>query len=172
MSKSSKWPILGLKIFLILMVGGILIEILPLFETEDYLVEADLTNPSLDLPEISSLAILEENSLTQLSNPANPETINRIKILLTAYSSTPCQTDDDPFITAAGTQVEDGIVANNKYSFGTKIRFPEIFGDKVFVVEDRMHWTKGQYQFDIWMDSYEGAKEFGAKVTEAEILED
>jgi len=34
--------------------------------------------------------------------------------------------------------VRDGVIATNILPFGTKVRIPEIFGDKVFVVEDRM----------------------------------
>ena len=91
--------------------------------------------------------------------------------LLTAYSSDYEQTDETPFITAANTLVRDGVVANNILSFGTKIKFPEIFGDKIFVVEDRMHYRKNNYQFDVWMEDPQEALKFGFKVTYAEILE-
>src|SRR3989344_3213041 len=57
----------------------------------------------------------------------------------TAYSSTPDQTDDTPFITAKGTTVRDGIIAANFLPFGTRIKIPDIYGDKIFVVEDRMN---------------------------------
>ena len=97
--------------------------------------------------------------------------VRKLPVIVTGYSSTIDQTDSDPFITAAGTIVRDGIVANNKYPFGTKIRFPEIYGDKVFVVEDRMSWKKGNYHIDIWFASYWEAKNFGAKRTYIEVLE-
>ncbi len=100
-----------------------------------------------------------------------PEAINRIKVVLTAYSSTIAQTDSTPFITANGTYVHDGIVANNGLPFGTEIRIPDIYGDKVFSVEDRMHWSKGSYQFDIWFPTYEQAKNFGVKYAYVEILD-
>lgn len=95
----------------------------------------------------------------------------KVKMVLTAYSSTPDQTDDTPFITASGKTVIDGIVANNMLPFGTKIRIPELYGDKVFIVEDRMHKRKGKYQTDIWFSDYQEAKEFGAKLLDIEILE-
>ena len=120
-----------------------------------------------------SLVFLQENALVGISDPSNPEpkVVKKIKGLITAYSSTPWETDDTPFLTAAGTQVRDGIVANNLLPFGTKIRIPEIYGEKVFVVEDRMNWKKGKYYFDIWFPSYSEALNFGAKRAYIEILE-
>jgi len=91
--------------------------------------------------------------------------------VVTAYSSTVAQTDSDPFITAAGTWVKEGIVASNLLPFGTEIRIPEIYGEKIFVVEDRMSWRKGEYHIDIWFPSYWEALNFGTKKTYIEILE-
>lgn len=99
------------------------------------------------------------------------EVIKTIKMIITAYSSDPEQTDDTPFITASGKTVSDGIIANNMLPFGTKIRIPDVYGDKVFVVEDRMHRRKGKYHIDIWFPKYDRAKEFGAKLADVEILE-
>ena len=76
-----------------------------------------------------------------LSNNIKPNIFaeKRVKVVLTAYSSTVDQTDDTPFTTASGTQVEDGIVASNDLPFGTRVQFPTIYGDKVFLVTDRMN---------------------------------
>lgn len=101
---------------------------------------------------------------------AERKTTWRMKVLLTAYSSTAAQTDSTPFITANGTYVYDGIVANNGLPFGTELRIPELFGDKIFSVQDRMHWRKGSYQFDIWFPTYEQAKNFGVKYAYVEVL--
>lgn len=90
-----------------------------------------------------------------------------LDLWLTAYSSTPEETDDTPFITASGTTVRDGIVATNLLPFGTKVQIPEYFGDKVFVVEDRMHARKTN-NLDIWMGSKQEALKFG--VSYATIL--
>ena len=97
--------------------------------------------------------------------------IKKIKMVVTAYSSTPEQTDNTPFITSSGKNVADGIVANNMLPFGAKIRIPELYGDKIFVVEDRMHQRKGKYHLDIWLPEYLQAKKFGAKITYIEVLE-
>ncbi|MGB9598592.1 MAG: hypothetical protein ACPLZH_01980 [Minisyncoccales bacterium] len=94
-----------------------------------------------------------------------------VPAILTAYSSEYQQTDNTPFLTAANTRVHDGLVANNIFPFGTKIKFPEVFGEKVFVVEDRLHYRKGDYQFDIWFQDPQASVEFGVKITYGEILE-
>jgi len=96
----------------------------------------------------------------------------KVKMVVTAYSSTPEQTDSTPFITASGKKVADGIVANNMLPFGSKIKIPEVYGDKIFIVEDRMNQRKGKYHLDIWFPEYSQAKNFGAKITYIEILED
>lgn len=93
-----------------------------------------------------------------------------LRITVTAYSSTKDQTDADPFITASGTFVRDGIIAHNFLPFGTRVRFPEVFGDKIFVVQDRMNPRKGYYIADIWMPTREAAKTWGAPVLTMEIL--
>lgn len=90
-------------------------------------------------------------------------------LIATAYSSTIDQTDSTPFITAAGTHVRDGIIAANFLPFGTIIRIPEIFGDKTFVVEDRMH-SRYTNQVDIWFPTRAEAKEFGLKKVKIEIV--
>jgi 3D (Asp-Asp-Asp) domain-containing protein len=95
---------------------------------------------------------------------------NTINVVITGYSSTPEETDDDPFITASGGWVRDGIVAANFLPFGAKIRIPEIYGDRIFVIEDRMHPRKKQ-QIDIWFPSKQEALEFGARHSYIEVLE-
>jgi len=98
----------------------------------------------------------------------NVKIISTKKVLITAYSSTPDQTDSSPFITAAGTHVHDGIVAANFLPFGTKVRIPSLFGNKIFTVEDRM---KSNVKMDIWFSSRQEAMNFGARVLEIEIVE-
>ncbi len=120
---------------------------------------------------ISGFLTLEDNSLLSSSPLPEPKVKDKVRVVVTAYSSTPEETDADPFITAAGTRVRDGIIANNLLPFGTMVRLPELYGEKIFVVEDRMNPKKGYYHFDIWFPSYWEAKNFGAKNTYVEILE-
>jgi len=201
-------PLSGLTILIIIVIVGILVGILLIFEPATKNAEANLVEGEEDksfsspfavaregeenrfssspfavareveIKEISQvlekgLPLLQENSLLAISSPSNPEsqTVKKIRVVITAYSSTIDQTDLDPFVTAAGTWVREGIVANNKYPFGTEIRIPEIYGEKVFVVEDRMSWKKGKYHIDIWFPSYWEALNFGTKRTYIEILE-
>jgi 3D (Asp-Asp-Asp) domain-containing protein len=117
------------------------------------------------------LLTIQNNSLFPVASPPKMRVAKKIRVVATAYSSTPFETDDDPYTTAAGTRVRDGVVANNLLPFGTKIRIPEIYGDKIFVVEDRMHRKKGYYQVDIWFPTFQEAKAFGVKRTYIEVLE-
>lgn len=87
-----------------------------------------------------------------------------------AYTSRPEETDDSPFITADGSHVADGIIAANFLKFGTKVRIPALFGDKVFEVHDRMN-KRYPYKIDIWMAEYKDAIQFGVRRANIEIVE-
>lgn len=99
-----------------------------------------------------------------------PEVI-KMELTVTGYSSSVDETDDDPHITASGSATRDGVVATNLLPFGTKVRIPGEFGDKIFVVEDRMH-RRFADRIDIWFPSKNEAKQFGKKNLEIEILPD
>ena len=92
---------------------------------------------------------------------------SKFTVEITAYSSTPDQTDDTPFITASGTHVRDGVVAANFLKIGTKIKIPELYGSKVFVVEDRMA-SRYFHRVDIWFANTAQARKFG--IQEAAIV--
>ncbi len=110
-----------------------------------------------------------QNGLNSLE-PAGPAKARYTTVrLVTAYSSTVDQCDDTPFITANGTRVHDGIVAANWLKFGTRIRIPEVFGDKVFIVTDRMN-PRFDDRLDIWMEHRADAVKFGLRKLEVEVL--
>ena len=73
---------------------------------------------------------------------------------ITAYNSEKEQCDDSPCITANGFNVcEHGIedtIATNALKFGTKVRIPELFGDRIFIVRDRMN-KRYDDSIDVWM---------------------
>lgn len=94
----------------------------------------------------------------------------KFRILATAYSSTPDQTDSSPFITASGTRVHDGTVAANFLPFGTKVRFANYRPDKVFTVEDRHH-PRLTSRVDLWFTSRAAALQFGARVLQMEVVD-
>lgn len=130
----------------------------------DFSIEENLAN---------RLITVQGNSILAVSDHFSPEpkVIKKMKVVITGYSSTIWETDDTPQITASGALVRDGIVANNGLPMGTKIKIPELYGERIFVVEDRMSWVKGKYHVDIWFPSYFEAKNFGAQRTYIEVLE-
>ena len=92
---------------------------------------------------------------------------------ITAYTSDPWQTDNTPCITASGLNVcERGIenvVAANFLPIGTRVRIPELYGEHVFYVEDRMN-ARYDRHLDIWMGDLADAKAFGLKHAEIEVF--
>ena len=114
----------------------------------------------------------ESYFLVASSPPKIPKTYKPKKVYVvaaTGYSSTPEQTDSTPFITASGIHVRDGVIAANFLPFGTIIKIPDLFGDKVFVVEDRMH-SRYWLNVDIWFSEKDLAKEFGRRIVKIEIV--
>lgn len=93
---------------------------------------------------------------------------------ITAYNSDPAQTDDTPCITANGFNVcehgEEDTIAANFLKFGTKVRIPDLYGDRIFVVRDRMN-KRYSDRVDIWMKEKTDARQFGVKVAKIEVVE-
>lgn len=109
---------------------------------------------------------LREDGVVEVK-PAPNKTLAAV---ITGYSSTPGQTDDDPFTAASGKRVYDGMVANNCLPFGTKLRFPDLYGDKIFTVDDRMNSRYGCHRFDIWLDQpIAQVRKFGVKRVDVEV---
>jgi len=169
-SKISEIPEMEKRIFLISL--GIITVLMPVLELTVQDVNESANNQEFPFDQ-EKLAFLDGSALLPVSDPGAPEpkVVKKMPVVITAYSSSVWQTDSTPFITASNTEVRDGIIANNYLPFGTKIRIPEIYGDKIFVVEDRMHRSKSKYQIDIWFSSYAEAKEFGSQRSYIEILE-
>lgn len=89
---------------------------------------------------------------------------------LFAYSSTHDQTNGNPFITASGNHVADGVVAANCLPFGTRLRIPTVFGDKVFIVQDRLAAWHNCSSIDIWFPTRTDAIRFGKRRAEVIVL--
>ncbi len=118
---------------------------------------------------VELLALNYPGKIISSDNSVETPEVSSMEVVITAYSSTPGQTDATPFITASGSYVRSGVVAANFLPFGTKIKLPEIFGDKIFTVEDRMHEDYND-RVDIWFPSKTEAIKFGSKISEIEIL--
>lgn len=115
---------------------------------------------------------VSETSLSQIYLSKN--TKNNFPVAaqatLTAYNSEVGQTDDTPFITASGDRVEYGVIAANWLPFGTKVVIPELFGDDIFIVKDRMNKRfNDTNKIDIWLADKSEAIEFGVKNVEVTI---
>lgn len=125
-----------------------------------------LSSISLLTGGISQGITIEESPVPFETN--RPEIVEIFdSVWITAYSSSVDETDDTPHTTASQTHVRDGIVATNLLPFGSKIQIPGLFGDKIFIVEDRMHRRKTNF-IDVWMPTKKEAKQFG--ISEARVL--
>lgn len=94
--------------------------------------------------------------------------------VITAYNSEAAQTDSSPCITANGFNVcqhgEEDTIAANFLKFGTKVQIPELFGDRLFVVRDRMN-KRYPDRVDVWMKEKYDAIQFGVKVAKIQVVE-
>lgn len=123
-------------------------------------------------------ALVSNDSVTEVPSVASTETAAKIQVKpqpldvwVTAYTSSPDETDDTPYITASGSLVHDGVAATNFLPMGTRFRIPMIFGDKVFTVEDRMNARyDGVKIVDVWMGDKQQAIDFGKVSVKIELL--
>ena len=83
----------------------------------------------------------------------------RVRAIVTAYTSSEDETDDTPHITASGERTRDGIVANNCLKFGTVVEIDS----RHYEVQDRLNKRYGCERFDIWMESKGEAFEWGRR---------
>lgn len=109
--------------------------------------------------------------------PAPDPFLDGIAVTVTAYSSEPKQTDENPFITATGRHVKPGIIALSRdllesFTPGAPFRY----GDRVwldgigeFVIDDTMNhrWTR---RADIWFTSTEHAWKFGRRRAQLHLV--
>lgn len=122
---------------------------------------------SIDIAEVSQERAIAITSVAKTN--AIQANKSRLPVIVTAYSSDEDQTDDTPFITASGEYVRDGIVAANFLPFGTKIKIPKLFGEKIFVVKDRMA-KRFSDRVDVWVHDRIAAKRIGVQSAEIIVL--
>lgn len=150
-----------------------------LFAMKDLSFATQAANPAEAIPASQEIQALEGTIVAQAAMPQRESivapTVQAEKrfysVRVSAYTSSVDQTDDTPFITASGSYVRDGIAAANFLPMGTKFRIPKLFGDKVFVVEDRMNSRyNGTTHVDIFMEDGRAARLFGAQNAQLEVL--
>ncbi len=131
--------------------------------------------PANSLAEIAQVVeapvtVAEPEPTIKLPTVADKPVKKRLVVRASAYSSTVDQTDGDPFTAASGAKVHDGMLAMNGMPFGTKVRIPEYYGDKVFTIEDRMNARWGTRKIDIWMTTRAEAMQWGVRTVTIEII--
>ena len=118
--------------------------------------------------------VVEEPVATTTPEIVKDKVISTSLHVMTAYNSEVGQTDDSPCITANGFNVcKHGIedtVAANFLKFGTKVKIPDLYGDRIFIVRDRMN-KKHPNRVDIWMKDRADAIQFGIKTTRIQVIE-
>jgi 3D (Asp-Asp-Asp) domain-containing protein len=142
---------------------------------DDAVAAANASAENLALDSMDNTAITNNPMDIENHLPANKNkiTISSGYHVITSYNSEVGQCDDSPCITANGFNVcEHGIedtVAANFLSFGTKIKIPDYFGNRVFIVRDRMN-ARYTDRLDIWMINKADAIKWGAKIAKIEII--
>lgn len=128
---------------------------------------------------LSTLFSFESDPAVGFPKSGDKEPKRVVTAVTTAYNSLVGQTDSTPCITANGFDLcefyeENGFgntVATNFLALGTQVRFPDLYGDKVFVVRDRMNAKyNGTTRVDIWMKDYGEARIHGAKRLKMEVF--
>ncbi len=96
------------------------------------------------------------------------------KMPVTAYNSLPGQTDSTPCLTANDFNLcehdTEDVIAANFLPFGAKVRIPELFGDRIFTVVDRMN-ARYYYRVDVWLKDHGEAVRLGLKYATVEVIE-
>lgn len=123
-------------------------------------------DPSYIAPEVAEIP----TASLPVAEAKKPKRV--VWVTVTAYSSTVDQTDSDPCTTANGYNVceknIENVVAANFLTFGTEIKMPDYFGDRVFVVQDRMNKRFAE-RVDVWLKTRQAAREFGVRKLKIEI---
>jgi 3D (Asp-Asp-Asp) domain-containing protein len=171
---SKRWTLVlaFIAVFAVLVIGlihngGVLNELDPIYgaKTNAQGVNFDRAAAIMGKASIVSDAVAEQSIIVSYNSD------KQIKVWATAYTSDPFETDNTPNVTALGTKTRDGIAAANFLPFGTKFMIPEMYGDKVFTVEDRLNARyNNQKIVDIWMSGKIEALHFGKKSITLQLL--
>ncbi len=151
---------------------------MPVLSSLEDEIKEDIKDGKVSLYDDTSLLV--ESAPTHhkpqvLATETEEESTKKMWVRLTAYAPLdPDATEGmcfsgDPLVTASGTQSREGVVAANFLQFGTKIKIPSIYGDRVFTVEDRMS-SRFTNTVDVLVSSRQEAFGFGTKRAYIEIV--
>lgn len=156
--------------------------------SQDSIIKSDLITKdtsvrapaaATDLSASSSSLTASTSDMIATSSPvkatSSPQKVKKTSThTITAYNSEVGQTDDTPCITANGFNLclsgKEDTIAANFLPFGAKVKIPELFGERVFTVRDRMN-KRHTSRVDVWMKDYDDAIHFGIKVAKIQVLE-
>ncbi|KKW41946.1 MAG: hypothetical protein UY92_C0012G0025 [Candidatus Magasanikbacteria bacterium GW2011_GWA2_56_11] len=145
-------------------------------------------DPGASFPSFLNIeAVIAETlaDTVQEEKPEFPDVSERIPkraftVVATAYSSDPYQTDSTPCIPAMAkfnlceyyeTYGVEDTIATNILPLGTYVRFPELYGERVFTVRDRMNAKyNGRARIDFWKKDKPSAVQFGVKRIKMEVF--
>lgn len=105
----------------------------------------------------------------QMSSPEAPAPHESLRATVTAYTSSPDETDARPHENASGSKPGPGSIAcPSRYEFGTEV----LIKGKTYVCDDRMNarYAGGDY-FDVWMPSKKAAFTFGRQRLDVKVLD-
>jgi len=137
--------------------------------------EVKVKEESIILPSYTISATSTPNEVKEVIQKAPEYKVIKIyRVPMTAYNSEVGQTDSTPCHTANGynlcTNNQENVIAANFLKFGTKVRIPEYFGDRIFTVQDRMN-ARYYYRADVWFKNRADALKFGVRVLTIEVIE-
>lgn len=137
---------------------------------QPYVVATHAVPGTNELPAITKPMILQDVFIAANVGVGEIPIAREMFVTSTGYNSLQEQTDASPFIAADGTHVFDGMVAANFLKFGTKIKIPDYYGDKVFTVHDRMA-KRFSNRVDVWFAEKPDALRWGRRTVRIQILE-
>ena len=145
---------------------------LEMASTTPAIATSTLTTSTLAIPAVATSTIATSTPDKATSTP-KIKVISTSEHVITAYNSDVAQTDSDPCTTANGFNVcrhdKEDTIAANFLKFGTKVKIPSLFGNRIFIVRDRMN-SKHPERVDVWMKHYKDAINFGIRVADIQVV--
>lgn len=127
----------------------------------------------LVLSDIHPMDLLTQR-FVEFSNEDNVSVVKTMTVVATAYTSAEEETDNTPCITANGYDLcennRENVIAANFLKFNTKVRIPDLYGDQIFTVQDRMN-ARYDKRIDLWKLSKSRAYAFGKRLVKIEVVE-